>query len=312
MRKLYLLMLALGAFFVADAQAVAGVVLHLNSDAPVSDATVKILKDSKVRNSVNTDFSGQFRLSAKKGQNVIVEVSKEGYETLKTSVSGTLVEGGIVLRLQAKQGVPKFEEIKEGSVRKVPNPEIAESIGNLSNLPEGAKIVEVVPLEVKETPKSGFNVQPNTYQKSSVDATLLKQTFNKQAIDTLAFSTVEKFPASYIADGNIYFGPGKAMLTVAVETHLEQIAKSIIQKNSQVKILAYADAKQEAKVGEYIAKLRAEEVTKFLIERGVDFKQLDVVIKGNKQPENKCFEGKECSEFEHQQNRKVEIQIIMP
>jgi outer membrane protein OmpA-like peptidoglycan-associated protein len=189
-----------------------------------------------------------------------------------------LVEGGIILRLQAKQGVPKFEEIKEGSVRKVPNPEIAESIGNLSNLPEGAKIVEVVPLEVKEAPKCGFNVQPNTYQKSSVDAALLKQTFNKQAIDTLAFSTVDKFPASYMADGNIYFGPGKAMLTVAVETHLEQLAKSIVQKNSQVKILAYADAKQEAKVGEYIAKLRAEEVTKFLISRGVDFKQLDVVI----------------------------------
>jgi len=306
MKNLVLLFVAFSLNFGAVAQAISGKVLHKDSDLPVSDALIVQIKNGKQKSSTKSSFDGAFMLKAKKGETISVEISKEGYQTLKTSVS----LNNSIVRMQAKQGVPIFEEIKEGSVRKIPNPEIAENIGSLSNLPEGSKIIQVIPLEVQENKKTGFNVQQTNIPAHYVDVNAVKGNFNKQNIDALAFSTVEKFPSSFLADGNIFFGSGKALITWAVETHLQQLAKSVNSKKQQIKITAYADANQEAKVGDYIAKLRAEEVTRILLENGVDFKQLEVKITGNKALENNCYENVGCSEFEHQQNRRVDIEVI--
>lgn len=309
MKKIIIFIFALSLNNYIVAQAINGKVLLGNSDTPISEALVKVIKDGKVKTTVKTNFNGEFKVKASKGGNLNIEISKESYQTIKTTIS----EENFIVRLEAKSGIPNFDEIKEGSVRKIPNPEITESIGNLSNLPEGTKIIEIIPLEVKEVQKSGFNVQPTSNKGvSSVDVQALKESFNKQNIDTFAFSTIEKFPSSYLAEGNVYFGEGKALLTWAVQTHLQQLAKSITGKKSIVKITAYADANQETKVGNYIAKLRAEEVVKILFENGVDFSQLEILVTGNKVLQNNCYENKSCSEFEHQQNRRVEIEIIKP
>ena len=106
----------------------------------------------------------------------------------------------------------------------------------------------------------------------------------------------------------MYYGPGKALLTTSVKEILDGIAERLIEnKKAALQLTAYADGFQEAEIGEFIGKRRAEEITNYLLEKGVKFAQLSISVLRNTSLKNGCYEGKDCSEFEHQQNRRVEL-----
>jgi outer membrane protein OmpA-like peptidoglycan-associated protein len=176
-------------------------------------------------------------------------------------------------------------------------------------LPEGYKIIEAQPLQYKEGESTGFNVNRNAEMgNTNVNVEVLKKEFNKEQIDKAVYSELDKFPSSYYAEGDIYYGPGRALLTENVRDILNGVADKLNKEPlSMLRLTAYADADKEAVIGDYIGKLRVEEITKYLMSRNVQFSQLNISVIGNSSLENECYQGKPCSEFEHQQNRKVEL-----
>ncbi|MCD8528737.1 MAG: OmpA family protein, partial [Chitinophagales bacterium] len=116
---------------------------------------------------------------------------------------------------------------------------------------------------------------------------------------------------SYYVEGNIYFDEGKTLLSSKVEEILDGIiVKLKNEPNTKLKIKTYADANRELNIGDLVAKMRAEEITKYLMENDILFSQLEVKVMGNKELENGCYDGKECGEFEHQENRRAELSFV--
>lgn len=314
--KYIILILSLVIANVAVAANLRGVVYNENSSSPLDECSVTLLQNGRVVNAVKTNFQGLFNISYKKNQTYTFQVSKSGYKTesVEFYTDKAFIENNpsIEVYMQTLELKPKFEKMQEGVIKDIPNPDIMEDIGNLSELPEGYKIIEAKPLKYKEDDDNGFNVNRNAaYEKTNVNVEVLKEEFNKEDIDRTVYADQDKFPSCYYAEGIIFYGPGKALLTNSVREILDGIALKLNSDPfSSIKLIAYADADKEALIGDYISKLRVEEITKYLMSKGVEFSQLNISVMGNIALDNECYQGVACSEFEHQQNRKVDLYFI--
>jgi len=292
---------------------IAGVVYQENSSSPLYDCLIVMMQNGKPAFSTKSNFDGTFNINYKKNKQYIFEVSKVGYKTESRSIftddAFLASYPTIEIYLEVLVLKPKFEKMQEGVIRDTPNPDIMEDIGLLSDLPEGYKIIEAKPLKYKEVKKSGFNVNQNALAETpNVNVEVLKKEFNKEEVDKAVYSELDKFPSSYYAEGDIYYGTGRALLTENVREILNGVAEKLKMEPLLIlSLIAYADGDKEALISDYIGKLRVEEITKYLMSKNVQFSQLNISIVGNKVLENECYKGKECSEFEHQQNRKVAL-----
>jgi outer membrane protein OmpA-like peptidoglycan-associated protein len=290
-----------------------GVVYKVNSTFSLDNCLIILLEKGKLAFSTKSEFDGSFNINYKKNKQYILEVSKDGYQTQRVEIytDNAFLDRNASIQVYLKVLVlkPKFEKMQESVVKNIPNSDIMEDIGNLSDLPEGSKIIEAKPLKFKESENTNFNVNRNaSMETTSVNVEVLKKEFNKEDVDKAFYSELDKFPSSYYAEGDIYYGPAKAMLTENVKEVLDGIAVKLNSEQfSTLRIIAYADADKEVLIGDYIGKLRAEEVTKYLMSRNVDFSRLNISVIGNSSLGNGCYKDKPCSEFEHQQNRKIEL-----
>lgn len=295
---------------------VKGVVYNVNNGSPLDDCLITLIQKGKIVQNTRTDFEGVFTIQLTKNKKYTLQVAKSGYkiESVEFTATTSFLENNksIEVYLKALDLKPTFKEVSDGMEKPIPNPDIMEDIGDLSELPEGYKIIEAQPLKYEETAATNFNVNLNRdAEKTNVNVEVLKETFNKESVGDAIYNEKDKLPSSYYAESNIYYGSGKALLTPAVKEILDGLAENLkINPANKIRLTAYADALQEVKIGDYIAKLRVEEITKYLMKVGVPFERLEVSVIGNKALENGCYADVECDEFEHQQNRKVMIEII--
>lgn len=299
-----------------SAQSIEGVVISMSNNAALDDCLVQLVQGEEVKSFTRTNFDGYFKIDFKKNKSYVLEVIKSGYKIKQQEITlddAFLSENAMLrINMEPLNLKPKFDEVKDGTVKPVPNPDIMEDIGNLSNLPEGYKIIDAQPIQKGTVQQSKFNVNLNDpVEKTNVNVEVLKEKFNKDNINEVMLNKTDKFPSSYYAESSVYYGPGKALLTESVEETLNGIAQRLNEdKKAKLQLTAYADGFQEASIGEFISKKRVEEITNYLLEQGVKFSQLNISVSGNTSLANGCYEGKECSEFEHQQNRRVEIAFI--
>lgn len=293
-----------------------GTIYNENSNSPLDDCLVRLSQNGKIISSTRSDFNGNFVISFKKNKKYTLEIAKSGYKTesVEVFIDDAFLNNNpnIPVYLKALNLKPKFDQVQDGLVKPVPNPDIMEDIGDLSDLPEGYKIIEAKPLKFDDPDKSKFNVNlSDPVEKTNVNVEVLKREFNKEDIDKAVYSEENKFPSCYYAEGNIYYGPGRALLTENVREVLDDIGRKLnASEFASLKLVAYADGEKEALIGDYIGKLRVEEITKYLMSRDVDFSKLNISVIGNASLENECYQGTTCSEYEHQQNRRVDIHFI--
>jgi outer membrane protein OmpA-like peptidoglycan-associated protein len=293
-----------------------GTIYNENSNSPLDDCLVTLSQNGKILSSTRSDFEGNFVLSFKKNKKYTLEITKAGYKTESVDVfiDDDFIKKNphIPVYLKALDLKPKFDKVQDGLLKPVPNPDIMEDIGSLDNLPEGYKIIEAKPLKLEDKEQSQFNVNmSDPVEKTNVNVEVLKREFNKEDLEESIHSEEDKFPSSYYAEGNIYYGSGRALLTESVREVLDDIAKKLNESPlTTLKLVAYADGEKEALIGYYIGKLRAEEITKYLIAKSVDFSKLKISVIGNTSLQNGCYKGQDCSEYEHQQNRRVDIYLL--
>ncbi|MFL5751824.1 MAG: OmpA family protein [Bacteroidia bacterium] len=105
----------------------------------------------------------------------------------------------------------------------------------------------------------------------------------------------------------VYFEYGKFSLTdAAIEVMDENVV--LLRKAPAVKIVIYghADSRGSEALNRDLARQRAQEVSRYLLSKGISKKRISTVIsKGKDDPEVDC--GGNCTEEQHAQNRRVEI-----
>ena len=111
----------------------------------------------------------------------------------------------------------------------------------------------------------------------------------------------------------IYYGEGKATLDNEAKDYLTGIATKL-KTNTEVKIelAIHCDLKDEASVADYICKLRIKKIVDLMVNTlEVNFQQLMIRSIGMNEPVNNCKKSStNCTELDHQMNRRTEIKYL--
>ncbi|HQD12108.1 MAG TPA: OmpA family protein, partial [Chitinophagales bacterium] len=77
-----------------------------------------------------------------------------------------------------------------------------------------------------------------------------------------------------------------------------------------VEIASHTDARAPYDYNIKLSQRRAQSVVDWLLSRGIDKKRLVAKGYGETKPRNNCTDNVECTEFEHQRNRRTEFSVI--
>ena len=110
---------------------------------------------------------------------------------------------------------------------------------------------------------------------------------------------------------NIYYDLDKWYIRPDAATELDKLA-TLLKNNPKVKIemSAHTDSRESAQYNMALSERRAKAAVDYLVSKGIDRSRLKAKGYGKSRLVNGCTDGVECSEEEHQLNRRTEFKII--
>lgn len=123
---------------------------------------------------------------------------------------------------------------------------------------------------------------------------------------------IKKFGASKDAAltviENIYYDPNSADIKDESVAKLDKIISAMSQnKNLKLSINSHTDSKGEDAYNITLSEKRAQKVMEYFILQGIEKERLKAKGFGETQIKNRCKNGVDCSELEHQLNRRTEF-----
>lgn len=110
---------------------------------------------------------------------------------------------------------------------------------------------------------------------------------------------------------HVYFDLASAELREDALAELETFYQLMVMHPSvRGEIMAHTDARAAANYNLDLSQRRAEAVFNYLVERGIAPERLTAKGYGESQPVNHCVDGVDCTEEQHQRNRRVEFRIL--
>jgi outer membrane protein OmpA-like peptidoglycan-associated protein len=111
--------------------------------------------------------------------------------------------------------------------------------------------------------------------------------------------------------GQIYYEYNKSNIRPNAQPALDKLAKLLIDNpDVKIEIQSHADSRGGDAFNLRLSNERAQSVVNYLVRKGVDSKNLTSKGFGESQPVNKCVDGVECSEEEHEENRRSEFIVV--
>ncbi|MEL6941992.1 MAG: OmpA family protein, partial [Bacteroidota bacterium] len=78
----------------------------------------------------------------------------------------------------------------------------------------------------------------------------------------------------------------------------------------RVELVSHTDSRGSSSYNQRLSECRSEKAVEYLVEMGVSRDQVTPVGMGERRPRNRCSNGRNCSERDHQENRRTEIVIV--
>ncbi|MEJ8758493.1 OmpA family protein [Pontibacter sp. H259] len=109
---------------------------------------------------------------------------------------------------------------------------------------------------------------------------------------------------------NIYYDLDKWDIRPEAATELDKLV-TMLQRNPEIKIemSAHTDSRESQNYNQVLSEKRANAAVDYLVSKGIDRTRLTAKGYGKTRLVNKCGDNVECSEEEHQQNRRTEFRI---
>lgn len=154
--------------------------------------------------------------------------------------------------------------------------------------------------------------KPNYFAKKEAVTTKGKRTQDSTTIIIPAYAELEKiFPQKEIVIPNIYYDYNKATLRPESKMVLDSILTFFSDnKDLKIEIGSHTDSRGSDEYNAKLSQERAQSVVDYLIEKGVGADRLTAHGYGETKLINRCANGVECTEDEHQKNRRTTFRII--
>jgi peptidoglycan-associated lipoprotein len=78
----------------------------------------------------------------------------------------------------------------------------------------------------------------------------------------------------------------------------------------KIELSSHTDCRATTEYNQDLSQRRAESAVEYLVSKGINKSRMDAVGYGESKLLNHCSDGVNCSEEEHQQNRRTEFKII--
>ena len=78
----------------------------------------------------------------------------------------------------------------------------------------------------------------------------------------------------------------------------------------KIEIRSHTDSRATTQFNETLSKNRSSAVVQYLVKRGIDASRMEASGYGESQLLNECADGVECTEEQHQLNRRSEFKIL--
>jgi len=109
---------------------------------------------------------------------------------------------------------------------------------------------------------------------------------------------------------NIYYDLDKSEIRADAAVELDKLVK-IMKENPSIwiELGSHTDSRANDKYNLKLSQARAEAAVKYIVSRGVDRQRIAAKGYGETKLLNECVNGKNCTEEQHQQNRRTEFKI---
>jgi len=155
------------------------------------------------------------------------------------------------------------------------------------------------------------NVQAFASRKGYLDAEL---SINTSTEDGKIFEddwelTPIKKGEKFVVD-DIFYDYNKATLREESMNALDRLANFIIENDVEIELSSHTDSRGGNAYNEKLSQARAQSCVDYLTSKGVKKTQMKAKGYGETQLVNRCKDGIDCSEEEHQLNRRTEVKIL--
>ncbi len=116
---------------------------------------------------------------------------------------------------------------------------------------------------------------------------------------------------SVIVLEHIYYDFNKSAIRTGDSYELEALVQLMEQyPTMEIELGAHTDSRGAEDYNLQLSLRRAESAKEFLVQQGISRDRIKAIGYGEALPRNKCRDGVDCSEQEHQHNRRTEVKIL--
>ncbi|UII26251.1 OmpA family protein [Fulvivirga maritima] len=252
-----------------------------------------------------TDYKGKVRLCVDEGSNFF-NISKKGFAPQNINSKESFIS---VMMTPLNFSV-------NGKILSNATGEALEGVKiELLNQTEGALVKEFT--TTADNYKYNFELEAET--EYLLTASKSGCGTNRIFISTVGFTKSQEFnqDLSILCTGdivqvqNIYYEVNKAEITAQAAQELDKLAE-LMQKypDMRIELRSHTDSRATAEFNMKLSALRAQAVVDYLTTKGIVPYRMRATGYGESQLLNNCGDGIECSEFEHQQNRRTEFKVL--
>jgi len=109
---------------------------------------------------------------------------------------------------------------------------------------------------------------------------------------------------------DIFYDYNQASLRSESTDALDRLANFILENDIAVELSSHTDSRGSNSYNQKLSQARAQSCVDYLISKGVRKSQMKAKGYGESQLVNRCTDGVQCSEEEHQLNRRTEVKIL--
>ena len=180
---------------------------------------------------------------------------------------------------------------------------IADGAGNFNYcLPSGCNYTLV---GIKEGYNNGISTVVANGPGSPVNAEVILSRYSAPTAPGRTITT-----GSVIVLENIYYDFNKSAIRTGAAVELDELIAIMKQYPSMnIELSSHTDSRGTSRYNQRLSQKRAESAKQYLVTRGIVSQRIVAVGNGEANLRNRCDDGVDCSEEEHQYNRRTEVRV---
>lgn len=269
-----------------------------------------------------TNRAGEVLLQVEENQEYIILVSKAGFETQEVRYSTTNLQSGMTQPIEVAMKPSECVTLNGMAVSSTSKRPISSASVRVRNECDGSEMLLTTKMDgsFEYCLNMGCDYTITTeklgYTKGFSEISTVKIRGSRSIeIELQMTPTAEEVFTGSLKKGtiiilDIYYDFDKSTIPSGEDLQMEALAKLMMQQPSmEIELIAHTDSRGDEAYNLALSLRRAESAKEFLVGRGIDAHRIRAFGYGEARLRNRCSDGVECSEEEHQYNRRTEVLV---